>query len=214
MEGCACMRAEGWGHTWKRIVQPMQWRHLVSAERHRFHNSFDLLLWGISCTPLLSFSPSPQHPSHDTQMSMETQGGGSSGEWKGEPSEGSSVSVYKKRQRIACDHCRQRKSKCDGALPCSYCKEKSISCRYAEPTRRGPVSKKECNNGMSLPLPFFPSLHSLACSVLVMACNLSALLIAMTIRTSIGYLHGHTLPMFAKCFHRVIFMGHIAFIVF
>lgn len=55
--------------------------------------------------------------------------------------------INKKRQRIACDNCRQRKSKCDGALPCTYCKEKSISCRYAEPTRRGPISKKECNNG-------------------------------------------------------------------
>ncbi len=64
-------------------------------------------------------------------------------------SSSSSVAVStKKRQRIACDHCRQRKSKCDGTLPCSYCKEKGISCRYAEPTRRGPVSKKECNNGM------------------------------------------------------------------
>lgn len=66
-------------------------------------------------------------------------------EWK----DTNAVSVYKKRQRIACDHCRQRKSKCDGQLPCSYCKEKSISCRYAEPTRRGPISKKECNNGIS-----------------------------------------------------------------
>lgn len=55
--------------------------------------------------------------------------------------------AVKKRQRIACDNCRQRKSKCDGALPCGYCKEKGISCRYAEPTRRGPISKKECNNG-------------------------------------------------------------------
>ncbi|KAI1801555.1 hypothetical protein F4811DRAFT_563892 [Daldinia bambusicola] len=44
------------------------------------------------------------------------------------------------RTRIAnaCDTCKQRKVKCDGNLPCSYCKRRrgDLACRFSPPTRR------------------------------------------------------------------------------
>ncbi|OTB17177.1 hypothetical protein K445DRAFT_21367 [Daldinia sp. EC12] len=44
------------------------------------------------------------------------------------------------RTRIAnaCDTCKQRKVKCDGNLPCSYCKRRQgdLTCRFSPPTRR------------------------------------------------------------------------------
>jgi hypothetical protein len=52
-----------------------------------------------------------------------------------------------KRRRIdrtpaACDLCKSRKVKCDGALPCSYCKRKDLSdsCTFSGPKTRGAKS--------------------------------------------------------------------------
>ena len=52
-----------------------------------------------------------------------------------------------KRRRLvrtpaACDLCKSRKVKCDGALPCSYCKSKdqSDSCTFSGPKTRGAKS--------------------------------------------------------------------------
>ena len=52
-----------------------------------------------------------------------------------------------KRRRLdrtpaACDLCKSRKVKCDGALPCSYCKRKdqSNSCTFSGPKSRGAKS--------------------------------------------------------------------------
>ena len=52
-----------------------------------------------------------------------------------------------KRRRLdrtpaACDLCKSRKVKCDGALPCSYCKRKNLSdsCTFSGPKPRGAKS--------------------------------------------------------------------------
>ncbi|KAI0460294.1 hypothetical protein F5B21DRAFT_454006 [Xylaria acuta] len=44
----------------------------------------------------------------------------------------------------ACNHCRQRKSRCDGETPCSACAKRSIKCIYETfQRRRGPGRTKE-----------------------------------------------------------------------
>ena len=32
----------------------------------------------------------------------------------------------------ACEQCRQRKQKCDEGVPCSFCKENSLTCAYRD----------------------------------------------------------------------------------
>lgn len=48
------------------------------------------------------------------------------------------------RTSAACDLCKSRKVKCDGALPCSYCKRKnhSDSCTFSGPKSRGAKSSQ------------------------------------------------------------------------
>lgn len=42
-------------------------------------------------------------------------------------------SIRKKvRAQQACNHCRQRKQKCDEARPCAYCKQEGLQCEYKE----------------------------------------------------------------------------------
>ncbi|KAI8623004.1 fungal-specific transcription factor domain-containing protein [Xylariaceae sp. FL1651] len=44
----------------------------------------------------------------------------------------------------ACNHCRQRKSRCDGKTPCSFCEKRAFECLYETfQRRRGPGRSKE-----------------------------------------------------------------------
>ncbi|KAI3319972.1 hypothetical protein HD806DRAFT_524990 [Xylariaceae sp. AK1471] len=48
------------------------------------------------------------------------------------------------RTMQACNHCRQRKSRCDGKSPCSFCEKHAINCTYElSQRRRGPGRSKE-----------------------------------------------------------------------
>jgi hypothetical protein len=51
---------------------------------------------------------------------------------------------HRQRVRQACDSCKRRKEKCNGALPCEQCESRSRgnSCRYTEcPPSRAPTRR-------------------------------------------------------------------------
>ncbi|KAL1584803.1 hypothetical protein WHR41_06556 [Cladosporium halotolerans] len=50
-------------------------------------------------------------------------------------SSSSSVEAIRKRVRKACDRCRLKKGKCDGAYPCSRCKVDNVVCFFSEGKR-------------------------------------------------------------------------------
>ncbi|KAK4551520.1 hypothetical protein LTR86_011127 [Recurvomyces mirabilis] len=52
----------------------------------------------------------------------------------------SSTSRKRKRARVACIPCHQRKRKCDGDHPCSLCTNYDYECRYADNTRSRDVA--------------------------------------------------------------------------
>lgn len=55
-----------------------------------------------------------------------------------------STSSSKKRIRVACDLCRQKKVKCDGGTPCSNCLQAGESdCHYKERPKRGASTNKK-----------------------------------------------------------------------
>lgn len=43
----------------------------------------------------------------------------------------------RRRNKHACDQCRTKKAKCDGALPCGPCVNSNLSCAYSTPKKRG-----------------------------------------------------------------------------
>ncbi|KAK4580179.1 hypothetical protein LTR86_000382 [Recurvomyces mirabilis] len=50
--------------------------------------------------------------------------------------EGKSSSIHTKVLRRACDCCRKRKVRCDGAEPCGPCKKATIRCAYLQPPKK------------------------------------------------------------------------------
>ncbi|KAI8952151.1 hypothetical protein F4801DRAFT_242395 [Xylaria longipes] len=67
------------------------------------------------------------------------------------------------RERVAqaCDTCKQRKVKCDGQTPCSYCKRRhrAHTCRFSPPIRRRRPSEKPRRSSASPSVVAPPSNH-------------------------------------------------------
>ncbi|MCJ1366392.1 hypothetical protein MMC16_005520 [Acarospora aff. strigata] len=56
----------------------------------------------------------------------------------------------RKRSRVACEPCRERKRKCDGTKPCTTCSEWSYDCHYESQIRHKP---RLIQNSLSEPTP-------------------------------------------------------------
>ncbi|KAF2092556.1 hypothetical protein NA57DRAFT_82269 [Rhizodiscina lignyota] len=76
--------------------------------------------------------------------------------------------VLKRRRKNiirACDHCKARKTKCDGVQPCSRCEALGVACTYNTPYSRGlappavPIARRsDSPSGIAGPIPN-PSKH-------------------------------------------------------
>eukprot|EP00026_Physarum_polycephalum_P002731 Phypoly_transcript_02739.p1 GENE.Phypoly_transcript_02739~~Phypoly_transcript_02739.p1 ORF type:complete len:656 (+),score=105.69 Phypoly_transcript_02739:195-1970(+) len=74
------------------------------------------------------------------------------------------VSVKDVRRSAACLLCRNRKRKCDGQDPCSYCVSKNWACTYTQQKKRGPQKKSASAGGEQLQVVASPS--SLDCQMI------------------------------------------------
>ena len=73
----------------------------------------------------------------------------------------------RKRSRIACEPCRERKKKCDGSKPCTTCSEWGYDCHYdSQPRPKSPatrdVSAESTPKSKSPSCPSEPTSHDLA----------------------------------------------------
>ncbi|PYI20563.1 hypothetical protein BO99DRAFT_330413 [Aspergillus violaceofuscus CBS 115571] len=55
-------------------------------------------------------------------------------------SESSGDQLKRKRARVACEPCRQRKRKCNGTTPCATCTDWGYNCHYTDQTPRKPAA--------------------------------------------------------------------------